>query len=700
MRSHTHGLSRRLVLIGLVPFAALFFAVPAGAAPTGAKAAHGSAAASPAARTLASRSSQAPAGPVVPNPLAPWIYGPNGHVAPNCASAVSLCTEVSGWQGTFPYYVGHDEPSMLFYSNQPGSGYQMSYNMTLPRDPGNPTNYSAASTGNTYNMQLHPAFWFGMAMCDTQSFPQQRLMTGGGSTTDPSLCPPHSDSNITPDTFAGMSTHAGTAFMEMQFYPPGDNHQPDAVNPCLVGQGPGDTQWCAAMNIDSLSENPIAGNMLNSTCLGVVGSAEYVNFGIVTTTGASTGAANPVDSTQTTYDGNPSGPPTFFMNNGDQLQVTFNDIPNSTPGPNGSGLQVVINDLTTGTSGSMVASSNNGFGMVQAAPAPSTACSSILYNFHPMYDTSSTGGRVIWAAHTYNISYSDEIGHWETCGAPLPSSSGLACNPNNLPVITESDGEQSDADDTSCFPPSGAGTLPLTRCIGINGGFDGPPYRPDWPTGETPSSTVPTPVTFSSPLTGGSDAAHDTVQYSDAAFETDLPRVEAPDIPATKNNCQRFAVDNNGAPIAGAGNNCFLLPLTDESSAAAPVSANFYPWFNSYTTAAGCVWQEGGLPSNGTTINDFGKNSQYAAAPNNAYGYGALYPVTYLDGSGTTPAAGTTKTQVRLQDFHGDLGANPCPATITLGGNVPVAPATWLLPLTAAPVAMAAAVLRRRRARA
>jgi len=40
VRSHTHGLSRRLVLLGLVPFAALFFAVPAGAAPTAAKAAH------------------------------------------------------------------------------------------------------------------------------------------------------------------------------------------------------------------------------------------------------------------------------------------------------------------------------------------------------------------------------------------------------------------------------------------------------------------------------------------------------------------------------------------------------------------------------------------------------------------------------------------------------------------------------------
>jgi hypothetical protein len=646
-----------------------------------------------------------PAAAVKANTLAPWAYGPNGHVAPNCASAVSLCTEVFGWEGTFPYYVGHDEPSMLFYSNQPGSGYQMTYQLTLPSDPGNPTNYSLASPSNSYNMLLHPAFWFGMAMCDTQSYPQQRLKTGTGSTTDPSLCPPHSDGNVTPDTFAGLSSHAGTAFMEMQFYPPGDNHQPDAVNPCLVGQGPGNNQWCAAMNIDSLSEDPINGTQLNSTCTGVVGSAEYVNFGIVTTSGASTGPVNPVDSTQTTYDGNPAGPPTFFMNNGDKLQVTFNDIPDASPGPNGSGLQVVINDLTTGTSGSMVASSKNQFGMVQYAPNSgpnvSTACTSILYNFHPMYDTSSVGGRVIWAAHTYNISYSDEIGHGERCSnAALPYHlGGLTCNPQNLAAITESDmAETSDADDTSCFPPSAPGTLPITRCIGINGGFDGYSYQNTWPTSETPSATVPTPVTFSSPLTGGSDAAHDTVQYSNAAFETDLPRVEAPDIPATKNSCQRFAVDNNGNPIAGAGSNCVILPRTDETTVAAAVPATFYPWFNSYTTAAGCVWQEGGIPGNGTTINDFGKNNQYLASPNNAYGYGSLYPVTYLDGSGTTPAAGTTKLQVRLQDFHGDLHGNPCPAAVSTP-LVPEAPTVWLLPISALLLALGFAAVARRRSR-
>ena len=38
------------------------------------------------------------------------------------------------------------------------------------------------------------------------------------------------------------------------------------------------TQWCAALNIDSLALNPVTGKTLNPTCLAKVGE-EYVNFG-------------------------------------------------------------------------------------------------------------------------------------------------------------------------------------------------------------------------------------------------------------------------------------------------------------------------------------------------------------------------------------------------------------------------------------
>ena len=89
------------------------------------------------------------------------------HMNINCAQS-AICTEVQDPEEVFGEgnYVGHDEPSTLFYSTKPGSGNQMSYQLTLPNDP-SPTN--PLTPGKSFNFQLHPAFWFGMAMCDTQS---------------------------------------------------------------------------------------------------------------------------------------------------------------------------------------------------------------------------------------------------------------------------------------------------------------------------------------------------------------------------------------------------------------------------------------------------------------------------------------------------------------------------------------------------
>jgi hypothetical protein len=80
-------------------------------------------------------------------------------------------------------YVGHDEPSALFYSNTPGAGNSYISHLTLPNDP--PTLPNQTGTGGTFNFQLHPAFWFGMAMCDTQSAPEYT-----------NQCTPDSDTNI------------------------------------------------------------------------------------------------------------------------------------------------------------------------------------------------------------------------------------------------------------------------------------------------------------------------------------------------------------------------------------------------------------------------------------------------------------------------------------------------------------------------
>src|SRR5438445_4967435 len=53
---------------------------------------------------------------------------PNRHMNINCEYS-PLCPDVANPTEVFgsDEYVGHDEPSLLFYSNTPGSGNQMRY---------------------------------------------------------------------------------------------------------------------------------------------------------------------------------------------------------------------------------------------------------------------------------------------------------------------------------------------------------------------------------------------------------------------------------------------------------------------------------------------------------------------------------------------------------------------------------------------
>src|SRR6266571_7461983 len=441
----------------------------------------------------------------------------------DCAES-SFCAEVADPASAFPgyKYVGHDEPSNLFYSNVAGSGNNNQWRLKLPSDP-TPKSNGEPKIGQSFNFQLHPAFWFGMAMCDTQSYPERV-----GS------CAPDSDSNITSD----LTQHPGTAFMEMQFYPPGWELWP-----------PGDscsaTQWCAALNIDSLSEDPVNGTTLNKVCQSLVG-IEYVNFAFITSDGVAQAPANPVQATATTYTPDPSKD--LFMNTGDRITLTMHDT--------STGLFIGVNDLTTHQTGSMTASSANGFGQVRYAPKPSNACDNLPYDFHPMYSTSSPQTRVIWAAHTYNIAFTSEIGHFENCNGPNPIPAtpfGLDAsgNPITCPAgNTEGFGNgtsATDGDDAFCFPGTEALRIHVNGCTASNTGFDSLGYQPVWPDGNR--ALHPQPIQFSSPRTG----AGDSVNYSRTAFEADLPRIEG--------TCNRST---------GAG--CTLIPTTDKGTPAA-----FYP---------------------------------------------------------------------------------------------------------------------------
>jgi hypothetical protein len=60
---------------------------------------------------------------------------------PLCQSNKSTCADTGlNYSGQ---YVGHDEPSLEFRSGIPGSGNDMTYVMTLPREPGAPRGTSS-----------------------------------------------------------------------------------------------------------------------------------------------------------------------------------------------------------------------------------------------------------------------------------------------------------------------------------------------------------------------------------------------------------------------------------------------------------------------------------------------------------------------------------------------------------------------------
>jgi hypothetical protein len=499
-----------------------------------------------------------------------------------------MCTEVQDYYHAFHgNYVGHDEPSVLYYSNVPGAGNRNSWQLTLPKDPP-----PAVAPGRSWSFQLTPAFWFGMAMCDTQSYPEVV-----------STCTPGSDSNITP-----LAQHPGTAFMELQFYPPGWVKQ-------FNSQSCDARTWCAALTIDSLSENPINGTTLNKTCQNeILGGTEYVNFAFLTHSGTPIGPPNPLQFDPATS-GNPTPPDVLFMGPGDNLTVSMHDTAH--------GLQTVIADHTTGQTGLMTASAANGFGQIQFNPI-GTSCTQIPYDFHPMYSTSSPATRVPWAAHSYNIAFDEEIGHFDYCTNPNPST--LNCDGvEGAPIPGEQ--EPADGDEFPCFSAADSLLVQVNGCNGTNvPGWDGTSYLRDWPDGNT--VLHPTPELFSSPLTGPSF----NTNYSTAAFESNTPRNEDPSFGGF-NNCNRST---------GAG--CTIVPKTDDGQ-----TARFYPFFSITTsplpTGKPCRWFIGNVVP-GLTGNNFGGVSQY----------GTLFPQQFLVFGG----GGATHTVI--DDFQNNLGTNPCPA--------------------------------------
>jgi hypothetical protein len=506
------------------------------------------------------------------------------------------CLEVHDWQAAgFEYYVGHDEPSMLFYSNRPGSGNNSTYKLTLPTEPVALPD-AAGRTSTTWDFQLHPAFWFGMILCNPDSYPNQTKS-----------CAADSDTNIKP-----LAQAPGQAFLELQFYPPG--YFPTS---CTA------KRWCVAMVIWSLAQDPINGTQLNATCTAQIGGLEYPNLAYLTKSGKPTGPANAIDLNGNSFTVTNDW---LLMNQGDKLTVSIHDSPN--------GLQTVVNDLTSHTTGSMTASAANSFGTVDYQPS-GTACKNNPYDFHPEYSTSQPpanvacpagvypnnaagdnstakvctdqgGTRVQWAAHSYNISFSDETGHWDWCNAITEPGAGSSLAPGagfgsghcngggkegpGLTVHNDADsgGQCYTGEEGAAFAKYGgavAGSdgsgVAIPGCLTQNDGFDGGSYIAGrW----APAPNAPTPITFSSPVTGAGES------YQSAAFEADIPRITALNVTegdCSRNTGTRMTKDSITGTWVDTGKPCAVPPITDTGTVA------FYPTFGQNHSGGNCMWQEG-----------------------------------------------------------------------------------------------------------
>src|SRR5262249_41809741 len=235
-----------------------------------------------------------------------------------CTDPMTVDEEGDAYRATDNgHYIGHDEPSVKFISSAPNSGNTMTYYMQLGVDPKKaPT---ADGTVSDY-AELSIAPWFGLPMCDGKSYPQNP-------------CTPDSDTN---SGVVSDPNGAGSAFMELQFYPPGFGPFRDAVS-C-------DAQsYCAALTIDSLACT-FGFATCNNNCI------EPVNFAYVQRNGVPTGPPSPQE--QNNFSQAPNAQ-TLKMKQGDALRVTLEDTP--------AGFEVIVDDLTSHQSGFMIASVANGF---------------------------------------------------------------------------------------------------------------------------------------------------------------------------------------------------------------------------------------------------------------------------------------------------------------------------------------------------
>ncbi|MHB2022455.1 MAG: hypothetical protein ACYCO3_03865 [Mycobacteriales bacterium] len=515
----------------------------------------------------------------------------NGNSPVQQAIRASMpCTDIRGssvvnnantWSGKFydnGRYIGHDEPDMTFLSSKAGSGNNVTWNETLPIDPTAAPTVGTPGSDVTHWFELSIAPWFSMAMCDPNSYPLNP-------------CSPQSDSNaptcspLTDSSCASTQAGAGSAFMEMQFYPPGFAPFADSIS-C------NNKYWCAALTIDSL-ECTSGFASCNNDCI------EPVNFAFIQTNGVPTGPPSPQKADLATFTPNSN---TLMMSPGDKLQVHMADavVPKRN-GPKQYAFEVTVTDLTSGVTGYMQASAANGFQNTSISD-----CSGTPFNFQPEYNTAAPANIVPWAALATDISTEYEIGHfepcttvtgqstvalsstvsdtyWKNCQGPYETSTGSAGDGSHV---------NSETSDAPCFPAGDthgglAAPNEVSGCLAFyyqNGDldFDGTPYWPDWPTSTKPSS-FPGSLVQSLPTTSGS-------QYQQYFVQTDVALSESSCTPTSLSGC---AVPPTNAPGA------------------------FYPYWTRTGSGSACKLEFGNV-SSGNTL---GGDAQYGTNQFSTLGY-------------------------------------------------------------------------------
>ncbi len=499
------------------------------------------------------------------------------------------CTDIRGskkanantWGGRFydnGHYIGHDEPDTTFTSSAPGSGNSVNWTIALGRDPKAAATVAHPGHDVSHWVELSPAPWFSMAMCDPNSFPL-------------TPCTPKSDANAPTCTVANCVSGlgGGSAFMEMQFYPPGEPPFEDSTS-C------DDTHWCAAVTIDSLECTPAFASC-NTNC------EEPVNFAFIQRDGVPTGPPSPQDAGLPTFTPNKE---TLLMNPGDAVNVHMSDAP--APG-GGAAFQVVINDLTTHQTGFMQASAANGFQNTSSAD-----CSGTPFNFQPEYNTAKAANIIPWAALQTNISTEFETGLWEPCTSlsgpianPVDPNDGSTlysqCN-GPYETATTADANTPETSDAFCwqagdthpgFDGVGTSSAPdtLTACqanLFQNGDldFDGSPYWTEWPTSLRPN-IYPSSFLELFPTTNGRP-------YSKFFIQTDVALSEV--------TCGPSNYSNGTGTLSG----CTVPPQGP---------GHFYPYWSQVQSGGTCAL----LFGNVSTGNTFGKDAQYGTNQFNKLGY-------------------------------------------------------------------------------